>query len=667
MTADSYSKLIAQYMDVAKKSILCREQEESQVRRNVVEHVFKLISKDLKALNNLDKNNPGKIQDAFETSRAVTVNISGDLKHRMGGQASDRFPMKNGDKKGFFTARTDTAHDKEWDALINKIGEIGMSKEQMKPFEQLRKNHQARKKIEDSILMAEGSYAEVYSNIALDLGVIGEKEAQELYDAGGYKAIADSLDKKVLKGISTLFENSEKLLTAYHLQRRLGYDFYTRNDNKNAAMYDVAKFLGCEKLVAKAVPMIVVNGKNVMKGTYMENALGSDLANLKGDDDLFKYNSLESPFNMSLYKDLADLQVLDYICGNIDRHKGNMIYKTQRDKDNRVTLTGVTAIDNDASFPERDILKSEFISQEDRPARIFKPENFRYVNKKTAEIIKNMDRAQLETVLRGNNLSKKAIDLAWKRAKEVKNVLEKMTEYNISYVEELDTKIYADEYDEKNPFCNSEDNQMNPSIFTGFNKQMDSEIAEAREDIENEQSKRLGRKGVNWNGFDKEEYKTYQNKQQEINEKKTAKVQAMDKDSMLRSNFKLIESMDTTMKRINRLKFASFEFSSMRKAIYALSKCSKDLSAKMDLNKPLHQMDYDRFENLMNKVKSATENYIQKKGVTPKTEAGRERQQGAFGFLNKSEKLFDNFEEIKKMDAPEADMKGNEQDIEYSI
>ena len=66
---------------------------------------MKVISKDLKALNNLDKENPGMIDDAFETSRAVKVEVSESLTNRVGGQMSDRFPMKSSKgKKGFFTA-----------------------------------------------------------------------------------------------------------------------------------------------------------------------------------------------------------------------------------------------------------------------------------------------------------------------------------------------------------------------------------------------------------------------------------------------------------------------------------------------------------------------------------------------------------------------------------
>ena len=247
-------------------------------------------------------------------------------------------------------------------------------------------------------------------------------------------------------------ENCAKLLTPYNLQDRLGYDPYTRNDNKNSAMYDVAKLLGCENLVAKAVPMVVVNGDRVIKGTFMEHAEGSDRANPQTDDLILNIDPKVAMYNKNLYRDLADMQVIDYICGNIDRHKQNMIYKTEKTDDGIVKITGITAIDNDASFPERDLKEGEFAFTPDNPPRIYRPENFRYVNRKTANIILNLTREQLETALRGHNLKPKAIEKAWQRTQEVQAALLEMQKNNITFVEDMEEAVstayaYAEEGD----------------------------------------------------------------------------------------------------------------------------------------------------------------------------------------------------------------------------
>ena len=51
----------------------------------------------------------------------------------------------------------------------------------------------------------------------------------------------DTPDVKTFRVVGT---DGKKLLNPYNMVDRLGYDPYTRNDNKNAAMYDVAKLLG---------------------------------------------------------------------------------------------------------------------------------------------------------------------------------------------------------------------------------------------------------------------------------------------------------------------------------------------------------------------------------------------------------------------------------------
>ena len=43
---------------------------------------------------------------------------------------------------------------------------------------------------------------------------------------------------------------------------------------------------------------------------------------------------------------LADMQVLDYLCGNVDRHGANLVYQL----DDNGKIIGIQGIDNDSSF-----------------------------------------------------------------------------------------------------------------------------------------------------------------------------------------------------------------------------------------------------------------------------------------------------------------------------
>ena len=613
----SHGDLVNKYLEVAELGNIYKEKGTDKTRVTVVDHMLKVISKDLKALNSMDKENPGLIDDAFEMSRAVKVEVSENLTRRVGGQMSDRFPMKSSDgkKKGYFTARTDTAKDKQWEELFAAIEKIKLPQEQMEKLNVLKTDHELRYKLD--------CIPSHYKKNADGMEGVRAEFAATLGFATGISAAFDVLekDKKLYTAIELLTTAGLKLMMPYNLSNRLGYDPYTRNDNKNAAMYSVAKYLGCERIIAKAVPMVVVAGGRVLKGTYMEQAEGSDFSNLKSGDNLFDFDIKESPYNKNLFCDLADMQVLDYICGNVDRHKGNMLYKTERDQNGKVKMTGIVGIDNDASFPEKNIADWEFEHRLDKKpphiARIYKPQNFRYVTRKTAEMVNNMTRAQLETILKGHNLSKKSIDLAWERTEKVKKVINEK-KYHITFADDLKEDVSRDVYKEENPFCDTPKYSNQPSIFNKFDLQMKSHAKFAEVNRKPEMAR--------------PEYK-----------------EAGREAAMLMESEK-ISNMNALMKRANRLKSPSKEFSKMSNAMNALEEYKNSMLEKAGSNIPLGKDDYERYEARLNELNKATKEYIQKKGITPKTEKGRERLDAAMSIENRVEDLIRNFETEKKRD-----------------
>ena len=316
------------------------------------------------------------------------------------------------------------------------------------------------------------------------------------------------------------------------------------------------------------------------------------------------------------------MQVLDYICGNVDRHKGNMLYKTEKDKDGKVKMTGIVGIDNDASFPEKDIANWEFEHHLDKTpphaARIYKPQHFRFVTKKTAKMVKDMTRAQLETILKGHNLSKKSIDLAWERTLNVKKVLTEK-KYNISFADNLEENVTRDVFKEENPFCDIPKYSDKPSIFNKFDQQMRTHVRFA---LVNHKPERA-----------RPEYK-----------------EAGRETAMLMESEK-ISNMNALMKRANRLKSPSREFSKMSIAMNALEEYKNIMLEKACNNIALSKKDYEDYEARLNDLNEATKEYIQKKGIAPKTKKGRERLDAAMSIENRVEDLIRNYEAEKKKEA----------------
>jgi len=48
-------------------------------------------------------------------------------------------------------------------------------------------------------------------------------------------------------------------------------------------------------------------------------------------------------------RSLVELQIIDYLCLNVDRHPGNLMYQVNQEG----IITGIQGIDNDSSFGRR--------------------------------------------------------------------------------------------------------------------------------------------------------------------------------------------------------------------------------------------------------------------------------------------------------------------------
>ena len=118
-------------------------------------------------------------------------------------------------------------------------------------------------------------------------------------------------------------------------------------NRRNNAMYYVAELLGAEHMIAKSVPMTVKNGDKTINGSFMVNASGVSCDNVKPDYPGNDGKPIE--ITGSYIRDVSMLKVIDTLCANVDRHAGNMFYKTDNSSAT-VKLTGVQGIDNDDSF-----------------------------------------------------------------------------------------------------------------------------------------------------------------------------------------------------------------------------------------------------------------------------------------------------------------------------
>lgn len=186
----------------------------------------------------------------------------------------------------------------------------------------------------------------------------------------------------------------------------------SRLDSRNSAMSAAAELLGVPRLLARATDMRFMDDKGrVQEGTVMDFGKGLDLMR---DRTLFEQVA-DQPFageGTKALRQLADLQILDYLCGNVDRHAGNLLYETYE----KGEIIGIQGIDNDASF-------GHFAELKQTNNRLPAVSDMNCVSKSMADTILKLDPTQLRFMLRGRSLAERELDYAVKRLNDMKTAI----------------------------------------------------------------------------------------------------------------------------------------------------------------------------------------------------------------------------------------------------
>ena len=185
-------------------------------------------------------------------------------------------------------------------------------------------------------------------------------------------------------------------------------------DVRNCAMTSVANLLGVDDLIAKAkqITIKMPDGK-YQTGTFMEFAEGKDVNNLD-PVDVMRILPEDAFENTSLKTQIANLQVLDYISGNLDRHGGNMFYEV--DPKTR-KVVGIKGIDNDASFIGRNLNKKEV------EGKLCSIREMHVIDEDMAKRILELDEGVLGATLHGYGLTDEEIKASWERLKDLQDAV----------------------------------------------------------------------------------------------------------------------------------------------------------------------------------------------------------------------------------------------------
>lgn len=349
MNAESYRGIMNAYKTALDTCGGFMEAEQNENMRVIPGKIRELLAQDVTTLSNLDANHPGSLPQAVAAARGQTVDISGQKTVSMGQALSSRIPLsisdgKGGTLEGFFTEESIYDPAENAKTLRDAVAKIT-------------KKYPQEAELFNSLLRESVSPED-----ALYYAWINDSKKTESIERFEKFLVARNPDLKDMVPISADAENalsefSEMIDKAYTqtliYNKCLGATEKTNIDKRNCAMSMMANLLGNPKLVAKSVPITVISGSETKTGIFMEKAKGVDLAHAPEDEPARGFDFNHFSYTEGL-RSMAELQVLDYICLNCDRHEYNMLYQF----DNRGKFAGVQGIDNDASFgiavPEND-------------------------------------------------------------------------------------------------------------------------------------------------------------------------------------------------------------------------------------------------------------------------------------------------------------------------
>lgn len=417
MDQEEYEKISRQYhvcgnLCIASLKQMVKENTDPDIRESL-QSVGRMLGQDLNALTRVDKEHLPSMTDLLYSAHSLTLDITGEEYSKVGGQMNQRIAVSYKDSegnevKGFFTPSAKLDVEKMYRDIAEKNGA-----ENPKYAEKLKRfcNSKLFKDITKEGMLVEGVFKD------------GREEnwddwKQMIQEAG--------LDEELLDD-ETFLDLCEKtameIYQAYRpLQTQMQQAFIEENSNldqRNSAMSEVANLLHCSNLLAPSENMtMLIDGKPV-KGTFMKMAEGVDVLNMPKEGDPVASYSDEAYLQPEMYKSYADLQTLDWICGNIDRHMGNIIFQFDTKDEKHPKVSAFQGIDNDLSFG---LISSTMNQMSD-------PNNMIVISEAMANTILKLEKPMLEHALLAYDLSEKEVEAAWNRVELLKNAIEKGKEY----------------------------------------------------------------------------------------------------------------------------------------------------------------------------------------------------------------------------------------------
>ena len=597
------------------KNIRDAGKETTKGAPGVVGKLQGLLSGDLQTIQNYDPSMALSLPKLLESARSKTLLLGNSEMERLRGAQNSRIPLSiegaDGKKfRGVYTRATYADTQKKINALLRKTRENKACTEKGKAQvdglmarmrEYAKKNMPQGVNLNDTLLFlyviedftvqrGRRSYFDTV-RFAGEMGLDQDQVGWDNLNHFGYEA-------------ADIQNSTTDMINSVNLRLADG----ARVDSRSSAMSAAAQLLGRSNLLARSSNMRFVDGKGrKLEGTIMDFSEGIDL---NAEHDAFAQVSddpFSGPDSDKLLKQIADLQVIDYICGNVDRHGGNLMYFT----DDNGKIIGIQGIDNDSSFANRAPGKENY-------NRFVGTENMNCITKSMADKIMKMDPAMLKFTLRGRGLSERELSFSEKRLTDLKKAITEGREHykNHPKIDETTEKpfdkgfirVVSDEEWKALRMDKMRIDDYQENLFGEITDHVERRMLRARE-----------------KGF---KYDPEAKKNARMKELKTLKTEGQTYTGQnllqsIRGASDLVKKDEFDIDRLtNKWHGSSEEFDQMTAAAKDLSRLEQALSKEMQRRQQSGQLhfsavEYNRLqapiEEARNRLREKTENYLYKK------------------------------------------------------
>ncbi len=214
----------------------------------------------------------------------------------------------------------------------------------------------------------------------------------------------EKLSKKECQAINEFIEECATDVKSFRVARTadISLDRRTHLNERNVASSTLAELLGCGDVIVRAESASMAKkDKPSAHGMFMEFADGINGATAKGNQAVRQNTALLN--NGNLKRQAADLQLLDCLCGQIDRHGNNIIFEQDPQTG---AIIGLKGIDNDMAFGTSSVNSKGYHSI---PMGMI-----RTVNQKTVDALDCLSQEVIEYRFQ-HLLSKEERDALWNR------------------------------------------------------------------------------------------------------------------------------------------------------------------------------------------------------------------------------------------------------------